>query len=80
MSKISKLLQKFKEKPETLKYQEIKKVLLHLEFEIINTNGSHVKYKNTICRIDIIIPVHNNDCKKFYKKEVLKILKANKIL
>ena len=35
------------------------------------------KFKNKSLRNDIIIPIHNNDCKNFYKKQTFKILKNN---
>lgn len=49
---------------------DIEKILLHLNFEKVSTKGSHVKWKHPRLRNDIIIPVHNNDCKVFYKKQV----------
>ena len=51
--------------------------MLELWFLEIEAKGSHTKFKNKKIGNDIIIPVHNNDCKGFYKKQVYKILKNN---
>ncbi|NCS98950.1 addiction module toxin, HicA family [Candidatus Parcubacteria bacterium] len=80
MSKIDKLIHKFKTNPETLKYRNIKNVLIHLEFDLIKAKGSHVKYKHSKLNTDVIVPIHNGECKNFYKKEILKILIINKII
>lgn len=73
MSQIDKLIQKFKDNPEKIKYVDLVKILKYLNFETISIKGSHVKYKKN--QINIVIPVHNNECKSFYKKEVYKIIK-----
>jgi len=75
MTKKEKLILKFKNNPIALKFYEIELVLIDLWFERIDAKWSHVKFKNKILKSDIIIPVHNNDCKDFYKKQVLKTLK-----
>lgn len=77
MTKKEKLIEKFKNNPWSLKFWEIKIILKNLWFEKIEANWSHTKFKNKILINDIIIPVHNNDCKDFYKKQILKILKNN---
>ena len=68
MTKIQKKVEKLFRNPTSCKYLEIKEVLLHFGFEQITTKGSHVKYKHSSLRFDLIIPVHNNECKDFYKK------------
>jgi predicted RNA binding protein YcfA (HicA-like mRNA interferase family) len=70
MSQIEKLLQKFSRSPQTVRYSDIEKVLIYVGFEKIHTKGSHVKWKHKQLRHDVIIPVHNNECKKFYKQQV----------
>jgi len=77
MSQIEKLYKKFLSNPESIKFRELEKVLLHLEFERIEAKGSHVKFKHRKLTSDIVIPVHNNECKNFYKaqarKQILKL-------
>jgi predicted RNA binding protein YcfA (HicA-like mRNA interferase family) len=72
MSQIEKLLKKFIDNPSKVRYVNIEKVLLFLDFEKIPTKGSHVKWKHHTLHHDIIIPVHNNECKNFYKEQVYK--------
>ncbi len=71
MSQIEKLFEKFIRTPQNVRYTDIEKILLHLGFEKIGAKGSHVKWKHKKVQNDIVIPVHNNDCKIFYKKQVL---------
>ena len=75
MSKIAKIAKKFLENPTAISYRDLQKILLALGFEKVYTKGSHVKFKNEILNIDIILPVHNNDCKDFYKKDIAKRIK-----
>lgn len=70
MSQIEKLLKKFMQAPESVRYAVIEKILRSLGFEKIPAKGSHVKWKHQRLRYDLIIPVHNNECKKFYKEQV----------
>jgi predicted RNA binding protein YcfA (HicA-like mRNA interferase family) len=75
MSQIEKLLEKFLSNPESVKYKELDRILIHLGFMFISTKGSHKKYKHQNFPYDLIIPVHNNECKNFYKKETYKKIK-----
>jgi len=75
MASIENLVLKFLSRPESLKYHQIERVLLHLGFFKIYAKGSHVKFKHQLLEKDLIIPVHNNDCKNFYKKLACKIIK-----
>lgn len=70
MSQIEKLLKRFAEAPQNARYADIEKILLHLGFEKIPAKGSHVKWKHSKMRYDIVIPVHNGECKDFYKKQI----------
>ena len=70
MSQIEKLLQKCVRTPQNIRYSDIEKILMHLGFERIEAKGSHIKWKHRKLHSDIIIPVHNNECKPFYKKQV----------
>ncbi len=74
MSQIEKLLKRFVKSPYTIRYSEIEKVLWFLGFEKIPTKGSHVKWKHRGLHHDIVIPVHNNECKNFYKEQVCKTI------
>ena len=80
MTKKDKILKKFLENPESIKYSELEFILINCNFEKIDAKGSHIKFKNKSLINDIIIPLHNNDCKWFYKKQVYKILKNNSLI
>ena len=75
MSKKEKLLHKFLNKPSSISSKAIELLLLEYNFIKINAKGSHVKYKHSIFTDDIVVPVHNNDCKEFYKNKIAKYLK-----
>jgi len=75
MTSYDKLLDKFLNHPPSLKYIEIEKLLLYLGFEKISAKGSHAKFKHQKVKFDLIIPIHNNDCKKFYKIYAAKLIK-----
>lgn len=80
MSKRNKLFLKFQNNPQSLKYREIEALLLHAGFRYFKLKGSHIKFKHKLTRQIITIPVHNNDCKIYYKKEIAKILSKYLIL
>jgi len=75
MTKLGKLAQKFIKQPSTVSYKDMKKLLLAAGFEQVQAKGSHVKFKNYILGINIIVPVHGAECKEFYKKDILKTTK-----
>lgn len=75
MNKIKKTVQRFLNRPESLRYTEIQKVLKYLGFKLIKAKGSHKKFKHISLETDLVIPVHNNDCKNFYKSQASKIVK-----
>ena len=79
MSRRERLVKKFLENPNSLRYREIEKILLRMGFEMTVTKGSHVIFRHEKFRIKVPMPVHNNNCKKHYKKKVAKIIK-NKFL
>jgi predicted RNA binding protein YcfA (HicA-like mRNA interferase family) len=62
--------------PRNIRYAEIERVLLYLGFERLSAKGSHVKWKHRKLRNDIIIPVHDGECKHFYKILVSKAIKS----
>jgi predicted RNA binding protein YcfA (HicA-like mRNA interferase family) len=49
-------------------------VLEHYGFSEISTKGSHVKFKHPKLDHDLVIPVHNNECKDFYKKQAKSLI------
>ncbi|MEZ4103704.1 MAG: type II toxin-antitoxin system HicA family toxin [Candidatus Paceibacterota bacterium] len=69
MSKKDKLVEKFLNNPKSVKYSQLLMILEYLEFEKIQAKGSHVKFKHYKLTKDLIIPVHNNECKDFYKEQ-----------
>jgi len=72
MSRVEKLLKRFQKKPESARYTDFESILLYLGCEKVSVKGSHVKFKHRKLRHDIVIPVHKNECKRFYKKQALK--------
>lgn len=67
-------MRKFLENPDTVAYWKIEKLLINLGFEKIEAKGSHKKFKHKLTPNDLIIPVHGNDCKSFYKFLAAKII------
>ncbi len=77
MTSTVKLLEKFLNHPDSLRYREIEKLLIQLGFEKNEARGSHKKFKHPNLSTNLIIPVNNNDCKTFYKNLIAKIIKTN---
>lgn len=75
MSQLEKLIEKFLENPNSIKFSKIEKILKHFNFKRIEAKGSHIKFKHHKLKYDLIIPLHNNDCKNFYKELTVKIIK-----
>jgi len=76
MSKQEKLVLKFLNNPASLTFGEIEKILLRFGFEKIQGKGSHIRFKKSDLRIELVFPVHNNDCKEIYKKEAKKVIET----
>jgi len=72
MTQKQKLIDTFLRNPATLKYKQLFFVLEHFGFAMIQAKSSHIKFKHPKLLSDLIIPVHNGECKDFYKKEALK--------
>lgn len=79
MTKVEKSIRQFLNRPASMSYIEIEKVLFYCGFEKVHAKGSHQKFKHPLLPYDLIIPVHNNDCKDFYKKLASKIIKREKL-
>lgn len=78
MSKIEKKVARFLKNPISCKYLDIEMILIYFGFEKINAKGSHVKFKHPQLQNDLVIPIHNNECKDFYKLEAKKRIKEVK--
>jgi len=79
MTKEEKLILKFKASPQSISLVDLLKLMEWLGIEIVQGKGSHI-----VCKMEkeilIVIPVHQNDCKPFYKKKSLKILLSHNLL
>lgn len=75
MGRKEKLLRKFLENPDSLSHRQIEGILLRMGFEMTVGKGSHMVFRYKELGIKISIPVHNNDCKKYYKRKAAKIIK-----
>jgi len=75
MTSVEKLFNRFLNHPVGLSYVEMERALIYVGFRKIFAKGSHVKFKHCDLRSDLIIPVHGNDCKSFYKIYASKIVK-----
>jgi predicted RNA binding protein YcfA (HicA-like mRNA interferase family) len=76
MSKRDKLRRKLKNNPKGTKFSEIETLLLSFSFVRIRVTGSHhlFRYDDRERKINIVVPVHGNQVKTPYIKEVIDIL------
>ena len=74
MTNKRKILERFFNTPTSLKFNQIEKILLHYGFTKKQGKGSHQKFKHPDIPIQLIFPVHNNDCKNIYKNFALMII------
>lgn len=72
MTQKQKSVEAFRANPSSLKFKQIVSVLESFGFVMIQAKGSHVKFKHQALSSDLVIPVHNGDCKDFYKTAALK--------
>lgn len=75
MTRIDKLLNRFLENPQSLKFKKIRKILQNFGYKRVSVDGSHHKFVNLSTNIKFTIPVHNNDCRKVYKIDVAKLIR-----
>jgi predicted RNA binding protein YcfA (HicA-like mRNA interferase family) len=80
MTQKDKTIKQFLNNPNNFKYPQIEIMLINLGFSKIQAKGSHIKFKHTLVPHDLIIPVHSNDCKTFYKKQIIQIIKKYKLI
>ncbi len=74
MTQKEKLVSKFLQNPTSLRYIQIVTVLEDHGFFQVQAKGSHVKFKHPKLDYDLTIPIHNKDCKDFYKQQAKKFL------
>lgn len=74
MTQKEKLVDKFLQSPASIRYAQLVALLEHYGFEKVDAKGSHVKFKHPRLTSDLIIPVHNNECKDFYKQQAKKLI------
>ena len=79
MTKLTKIFEKFQTNPKNLHYADIEKILIASGCIKILAKGSHIKFKHPLAKFDLIIPIHNHDCKEFYKKSALKFIKTHNL-
>ncbi|NIA01796.1 MAG: addiction module toxin, HicA family [Nitrospirae bacterium] len=79
MTRKDRLLKKFLKNPDSLKFNEIEKLLLHFGYRRVRINGSHYRYRHRLSRDLLTFPVHHNNCKRKYKIELVKLI-INKLL
>lgn len=78
MTQFEKLLQKFIANPTSLKYSQVRKILLGLGFLERSGKGSHAIFKRGEC--EIVFSLHGKDVKDWYKKMTLKMLQLHNYL
>jgi predicted RNA binding protein YcfA (HicA-like mRNA interferase family) len=74
MTQRDKLVDKFLKNPASVRYAQLVTVLEHYGFVQVKAKGSHVKFKHPKLEADLVIPVHNNECKDFYKQQAKKCI------
>ncbi len=78
MSQKDKLFIKFKRKPSSCKFREVLTLLEYYGFVKIPAKGSHMKFSHHKLPNDLVIPVHNHECKEFYKELALTFIEKVK--
>jgi predicted RNA binding protein YcfA (HicA-like mRNA interferase family) len=74
VTQTQKILKSFLENPQSCRYRDVVKVLKLVGFIEVSVKGSHVKFKHSQLPQDLVIPVHNKECKEFYKREAKKLV------
>lgn len=78
MTKREKIKEKFLENPTSLPVNKIINFLLSEWYEVTEAKWSHTKVVHTETMKYVVVPLHNGDCKPFYKKELKKLYLSNK--
>lgn len=66
MTKLEKLIAKYKENPESISLKEMIKLLEHNGYLAVNAGGSHRIYKKEGVAEHILLAIHNNKLKYGY--------------
>ncbi|MEC0136140.1 type II toxin-antitoxin system HicA family toxin [Paenibacillus macerans] len=69
MARIDKLVQKMKDRPSGIQFDEVAKVLRHHGYDLVRSNGSHFHFRNNAG--DLITIKKENPLKAVYVKDVL---------
>lgn len=70
MARIEKIIEKMKNRPKGIRFEELVKVLNHYGYILVRVKGSHHHFRND--KGDVItIPNHGNPIKAVYVKDVL---------
>lgn len=69
MARIDKLIQKMKNRPSGIQYDEAAKVLRHHGYELVRSNGSHFHFRNNAG--DLITIKKEQPLKAVYVNDVL---------
>ena len=73
MTKVQKLLEKFKYSPQNVRFSEIKVLAESLGFVFVEAKASHLLCKKGE-KVVMSFPIHNGDCLNVYKKKFRKII------
>ena len=75
MSKRGKLLQKLKQSPNNVTFDQVRSLLESESFQLERISGSHHVFKKD--DIIFVLPVHQNRVKIVYVKRVIEIIEEN---
>jgi predicted RNA binding protein YcfA (HicA-like mRNA interferase family) len=67
MTTKDKIFNKLINTPQNVRYKELEALLFSYWYIKIEAKWSHMKFKHKLIKEDLIIPVHNWNCKIFYK-------------
>ncbi len=78
MSKRDKLRSRLRNNPKGIKFSDLETLLGRFGFVLVRVSGSHhlFRYTSTERVEKVVIPVHNNQVKAIYVREVLDVLDA----
>ncbi len=73
MSRIEKLLERIKNNPKTVRFNELSRLLKNRGYEVVNVTGSHYSFSNSEKTITVVKPHGSNKyCYVLDVKEVIK--------
>ena len=76
MSKREKLRQRLRNNPKGIKFADVETLLLRFDFKLVRVTGSHhiFRFDGETENAKLVIPVHGNNVKAEYVKEVIEVL------